>query len=80
MTTPRIEELVKELRMVANMINLGEKIRWGQETALMDEAADALEALTEAHQAGYAEGYKQGKFDAEMTAKYGEPEALQDNK
>ena len=38
------------------------------------------EALTKAHQAGYADGYKQGKFDAEVTAEYGEPEALQDNK
>ena len=55
MKTPRIEGLVKELRMVANMINMGEKIRWGQETSLMDEAADALEALTKAHQAGIDE-------------------------
>ena len=39
----RGEELIKELRMVANMINMGEKIRWGQETTLMDKAADMLE-------------------------------------
>lgn len=45
--------------MVSNMINMGEKIHWGQETALMDEAADALEALTEAHQAGYNDALKE---------------------
>ena len=39
----RIEEIVKELRAVSNMINMGEKIRWGQETTLMDRAADLLE-------------------------------------
>lgn len=37
------EDLCRRLRMVSNMINMGEKIRWGQETTLMDEAADALE-------------------------------------
>lgn len=36
--------------------------------------------VAQAHQAGYASGYEQGKFDAEVTAEYGEPEALQDNK
>ena len=41
----RIEKLVKELRMVSNMINMGEKIRWGQETFLMDRAADTLTQL-----------------------------------
>lgn len=50
MTTPMNqnnsrEELIKELRMVANMINMGEKIRWGQETTLMDKAADMLETF-----------------------------------
>jgi polyribonucleotide nucleotidyltransferase len=37
------EELAKELRMVANMINMGEKIQWARETTLMDKAADMLE-------------------------------------
>ena len=40
-----VEELAKELRMVANMINMGEKIQWARETTLMDRAADMLEAL-----------------------------------
>lgn len=39
------EELVKQLRNVSDMINMGEKISWGQETTLMDKAADALETL-----------------------------------
>lgn len=36
--------------------------------------------IQKARQEGYADGYKQGKFDAEITAEYGGPEALQDNK
>jgi hypothetical protein len=38
------KSLIKELRMVSNMINMGEKIQWGQDTFLMDKAADALES------------------------------------
>ena len=38
------ESLAKELRIVSNMINMGEKIQWGQDTFLMDKAADALES------------------------------------
>lgn len=37
------DELAKELRMVANMINMSERIRWGQETTLMDRAANMLD-------------------------------------
>lgn len=37
--------LVKRLRTVSDMINMGEKIRWGEETSLMDQAADALQAM-----------------------------------
>lgn len=40
--TDSVESLAKELRMVANMINMGEKIQWGRETTLMDKAADML--------------------------------------
>lgn len=36
-------ELANRLKTVSNMINMGEKIRWGEETALMDEAASELE-------------------------------------
>lgn len=39
------KELVVRLRITSNMVNMGEKISWGQDTALMDEAADALERL-----------------------------------
>lgn len=37
-------ELCKRLKTVSDMINMGEKIRWGEETALMDEAASHIEA------------------------------------
>lgn len=39
------KELVERLRITSNMVNMGEKISWGQDTALMDEAAEALERL-----------------------------------
>lgn len=42
--TKLIAELPKRLRILAAMIDLGEKISWGSETALMFEAADALDA------------------------------------
>lgn len=45
MKNKSVEELAKKLRMVANMINMGEKIQWARETTLMDEAADMLEKL-----------------------------------
>jgi hypothetical protein len=40
------DDLVKNLRTVSNMINMGEKIRWGEETNLMDEAANRIDADT----------------------------------
>ncbi len=43
--TDSVEALVKELRTVADMINMGEKILWGRETTLMDKAADMLTTL-----------------------------------
>jgi hypothetical protein len=39
--------LPQRLRTVSDMIDLGEKIAWGSETALMDEAADALDAAAQ---------------------------------
>lgn len=39
--------LPQRLRTKADMIHMGEKIAWGSETALMFEAADALEAATQ---------------------------------
>lgn len=38
--------LVKRLRIVSNMIHMGEKISWGEETTLMDQAANEIERLT----------------------------------
>lgn len=35
------------LRLKADMINMGERIEWGSETALMSEAADEIERLEE---------------------------------
>ena len=39
------ETLSRDLRIKASMINLGERIAWGSETALMDAAADRIDAL-----------------------------------
>ena len=46
---PRAEamsDLPKRLRIKASMIALGERIAWGSDTALMEEAADVIEALS----------------------------------
>jgi hypothetical protein len=43
-------DLPKRLRTVSDMIHMGEKIRWGEETTLMDEAADEIERLRRALQ------------------------------
>lgn len=37
--------LAKNLRIKSDMINMGERIQWGSETALMDEAATTIEHL-----------------------------------
>ena len=41
-------ELVDALATKSAMINMGEKIAWGSETALMDKAADAITRLSRA--------------------------------
>jgi chromosome segregation ATPase len=40
------DDLVKRLQTVSGMISLGERISWGQDTALMDEAAAEITRLT----------------------------------
>lgn len=40
-----MSELTKKLRIKAGMINLGERIEWGSETALMETAADRIDHL-----------------------------------
>lgn len=42
MTQTDIAALVADLTTKSAMINMGEKIAWGSETALMDQAAAAL--------------------------------------
>jgi hypothetical protein len=37
--------LTKHLRIKSDMINMGERIQWGSETAIMDEAATTIEHL-----------------------------------
>jgi hypothetical protein len=44
MTHLEQQDLVKRLRIKADMITQGEKIAWGSDSALMHEAANALEA------------------------------------
>ena len=41
-----MSDLPKRLRIKASMIALGERIPWGSDTALMEEAADMIEALS----------------------------------
>lgn len=44
-TRDELVEMAKRLRMKADMINMGERIQWGSETAVMYEAADYIDAL-----------------------------------
>jgi hypothetical protein len=48
MTHLEQQDLVKRLRIKADMITQGEKITWGSDSALMHEAANALEATRQA--------------------------------
>ena len=38
-------DLVRDLRVIAGMISMGERISWGSDSALMEQAADEIEAL-----------------------------------
>lgn len=40
-----MSDLPKRLRIKAGMIKFGERIAWGSDTAIMEEAADVIEAL-----------------------------------
>ena len=42
-----MSDLIERLRITAGMITMCEKISWGQDSAVMQEAADALEAARE---------------------------------
>ena len=53
--SPDVLKLTVMLRTKSAMINLGEKIAWGSETALMDEAADTLARKDRELQAAQAE-------------------------
>jgi len=44
-TREELVDLAARLRIKADMIHMGERIKWGSETALMYEAADALIAI-----------------------------------
>lgn len=46
-TTSSQNDLPQRLRIVSNMIHMGEKIQWGEETYLMDAAANEIVRLRE---------------------------------
>lgn len=43
-----MSKLVNQLRVKAGVMEMGERIAWGSDTALMREAADRIEALEDA--------------------------------
>ena len=47
MTTPNIEELINNLTIKAGVMEMGEKIAWGSDTALMRQAAATLQSQAE---------------------------------
>jgi len=44
MESKTLRDLVKRLRIKADVIEMGERIQWGSDSAIMREAADVLEA------------------------------------
>lgn len=54
-----VEEIVKKLRNVSDMISMGEKIMWGDDTRLMYQAANLIETLTQHHQNELREVYRE---------------------
>ena len=47
MITPNIENIIKSLVVKADVMEMGEKIAWGSDTALMRQAAAALQSQAE---------------------------------
>ena len=47
----KIEKLIKSLEIKAGVMEMGERIAWGSDTALMREAAHCLRGLLSAKQA-----------------------------
>ena len=47
MITPNIENIIKSLVVKADVMEMGEKIAWGSDTALMRQAAAALQTQAE---------------------------------
>lgn len=47
MSTPNIEELINNLTIKAGVMEMGEKIAWGSDTALMRQAAATLQSQAE---------------------------------
>lgn len=43
-----MSKLVNQLRVKAGVMEMGERIAWGSDTALMREAADKIESLEDA--------------------------------
>ena len=59
--------LTEELRMVSNMIHMGERIQYGRETTLMHKAADEIEHLQALAQ---AEAAVVGDWEVEFDEKF----------
>ena len=47
MITPSIENIIKSLVVEAGVMEMGEKVAWGSDTALMRQAAAALQTQAE---------------------------------
>lgn len=60
-----VERLIKDTEIKSAMINLGERIAWGSETALMDQCTSTLRALLDAKEAAErdAKGLRVGRDD-----------------
>ena len=79
MKTPEksVKEIVEAYTKPQELVNReGKKIgesHWSP--YCIEQFTKAIKAERQKQEEVYAEGYKQGKFDAEVTAEYGEPQA-----
>ena len=73
------DDLVKRLSLLADSIELGDKLRWGEDSAALREAKDRIEeleaqitamkeGLTAVHMAGYMDGKKAAEDDLVQAA------------
>lgn len=78
-----VEELIEEVKAIMyapdvdwNMSLQDDSITYNKSWQLHSKIRKTLQTERQKREEAYKDGYKQGKFDAEVTAEYGEPEVI----